>query len=146
MGDLRVRVAKLPQEWGDIVAIRVAVFHQEQGIDPSLDFDGKDESCVQIIAYLHEQPVGTARLRFLDANTAKIERLAVLSSARGKGIGKQIMQQALLVAASKNITDVVLHAQLYIKGLHEQLGFVQEGEPFAEAGIPHVKMRRKERR
>lgn len=143
MYDFTVKVANLPDEWGKIAAIRVAVFQQEQGIDAALDFDGHDHSCQQFIAYLDDQAVGTARLRILDANTAKIERLAVLSSARRRGIGKQIMLKATELAAQHNIPDVVIHAQMYVQDLHQQLGFVQEGEPFQEAGIPHVKMRKK---
>ncbi len=87
--------------------------------------------------------MGTARIRYLDETTAKIERLAVLPIARGYGVGKKIMQKALEVIDSKNILEVLIHAQEYIKGLHQQLGFEQEGEIFEEAGIRHVKMRRK---
>ncbi len=97
--------------------------------------------CVpQLIAYLDNAVVGTARIRYLDSKTAKIERLAVLSYARGNGIAKRIMQKALEVVASEHISEVIINAQEYIKGLHQQLGFEQVGEVFLEAGIPHVKM------
>ena len=82
-------------------------------------------------------------MRYLDAKTAKIERLAVLSIARGQGIGKRLMQKAIELAIEKKIQEVVIHAQEYIKVLYQQLGFIQEGETFDEAGIPHVKMRKK---
>ena len=143
MSNLIIKTAELPQELPAIQAIRRLVFQVEQGVDPALDFDGQDETAEQLIAYLDEQPVGTARIRYLDNKTAKIERLAVLSIARGKGIGKKIMAKALDVASENNIQEVVIHAQEYIKSLHQQLGFEQEGEKFEEAGIPHVKMRKK---
>ena len=53
------------------------------------------------------------------------------------------MEHALDVVAKNNIQEVVIHAQEYIKSLHQQLGFEQQGERFEEAGIPHVKMRKK---
>lgn len=143
MSNLIIKTAELPQELPAIQAIRRLVFQVEQGVAPALDFDGQDETAEQLIAYLDEQPVGTARIRYLDNKTAKIERLAVLSIARGKGIGKKIMAKALDVASENNIQEVVIHAQEYIKSLHQQLGFEQEGEKFEEAGIPHVKMRKK---
>ena len=143
MSNIIVKTAQLPQELPAIQSIRCSVFQGEQGVDPLLDFDGQDETAEQIIAYLDEQPVGTARIRYLNERTAKIERLAVLSTARGQGIGKKIMEKALDVVAKNNIQEVVLHAQEYIKGLHQQLGFQQEGARFEEAGIPHVKMRKK---
>lgn len=143
MNNLIVKTALLPQELLAIQAIRRSVFQIGQGVEPALDFDGQDETSEQIIAYVDNQPVGTARIRYLDNKTAKIERLAVLSTARGQGIGKKIMQTAIDVIAKKDVQEVLIHAQEYIKGLHQQLGFEQEGERFEEATIPHVKMRKK---
>lgn len=131
------------EEFTQTHTIRELVFQQEQGVEPALEFDGQDEISEHIIAYLDSQPVGTARIRYLDEKTAKIERLAVLPIARGKGIGKQIMELALDIAGKNNIQEVVIHAQEYIISLHQKLGFEREGEIFEEAGIPHVKMRKK---
>ncbi len=128
------------EEFPVIEIIRRRVFQDEQKLDASLDLDGKDKFCPQLIAYLDNVVVGTARIRYLNKKTAKIERLAVLSFGRGKGIGRRIMQKALEFIASDNIPEVIIHAQEYIKDLHQQLGFEQVGEVFEEAGIPHVKM------
>ncbi|WP_446380408.1 GNAT family N-acetyltransferase [Coleofasciculus sp. E2-BRE-01] len=123
-----------------IQGVRRSVFHIEQGVDPSLDLDGKDETADHILAYVENQAVGTVRVRYLDHQTAKIERLAVLSEFRGQGIGKRLMQEALNIAANKQINTVVIHAQDYVKSLYLKLGFLPEGELFEEAGISHVKM------
>ncbi|NJL81505.1 MAG: GNAT family N-acetyltransferase [Richelia sp. RM2_1_2] len=131
------------EEFPVIEKVRKKVFQDEQKVKLELDFDGKDENCSQLIAYLNKEAVGTARIRYLDEKTAKIERLAVLYKARGKGIGKKIMQKALEVIANENIPEVTINAQEYIKKLHQQLGFEQVGEVFQEAGIPHVKMVKK---
>ncbi|MBH8563406.1 GNAT family N-acetyltransferase [Nostoc sp. CENA67] len=143
MRDVVIKVVESPEEFAAIQQIRISVFQDEQGVDSALEFDGKDDICQHLIAYLDEQAVGTARIRYLDDQTAKVERLAVLSNARGYGIGKRIMEKALLVIASQNISEVVVHAQEYIKGLYEKLDFIAVGEIFAEAGIPHVEMRKK---
>ena len=143
ISNLVIKTAELPQEMLAIQSIRQAVFQAEQGVEPELDFDGKDETSEQIIAYLDSKAVGTARIRSLDERTAKIERLAVLPTVRGLGIGQQIMEKALEIAAENNIQEVVIHAQQYIIRLHQKLGFEPEGEIFEEAGIPHVKMSKK---
>ncbi|NDJ25740.1 GNAT family N-acetyltransferase [Nostoc sp. B(2019)] len=143
MSNLVIKVAELPEEFPAIAAIRKSVFQEEQGVNAALEFDGKDEICEHLIAYLSEKAVGTARIRYLDHKTAKIERLAVFSTARGQGIGKKIMRKALQIIASKNIPEVIIHAQEYVKALYQKLDFVQEGEMFEEAGIPHVSMRKK---
>lgn len=143
MRDVVIKVVESPEEFAAIQQIRISVFQDEQGVDSTLEFDGKDDISQHLIAYLDEQAVGTARIRCLDEHTVKIERLAVLSVARGNGIGNKIMQKALLVIASQNISEVVVHAQAYIKGLYEKLGFIAVGEVFEEAGIPHVEMRKR---
>ncbi|MBD2303937.1 GNAT family N-acetyltransferase [Chroococcidiopsis sp. FACHB-1243] len=141
--NLTIKVAELPEDFSAMRSVRAAVFQLEQGIEPELDFDGKDETSDQILAYMNAQPIGTARIRYLDDRAAKIERLAVLPIARGKGIGKLIMEKAIELAAQKKMQEVVLHSQEYIQGLHQKLGFEPEGAVFEEAGIPHVKMRKK---
>jgi predicted GNAT family N-acyltransferase len=143
MNQLTLKVFAYPEEFSQMQAIRRTVFQEEQGVDPSLDFDGLDETAEHILAYLDNQPVGTTRIRYLDSQTAKIERLAILSTARGMGIGKQLMEKALDLAARKEIEEVVIHSQDYVKGLYQKLGFEQVGERFYEAGIPHVEMIKK---
>ena len=143
MSKISIKVANSPQQMEAIQEIRKIVFQEEQGVDPNLDFDGKDETSVLLIASLNGEFIGTVRVRKLDEKTAKIERLAVLKIARGYGVGKQLMSEALSIIQSKNIPEVVIHAQEYIKGLHSSLGFEQEGEVFEEAGIRHVKMKMK---
>ncbi|MEH2180810.1 GNAT family N-acetyltransferase [Nostoc sp.] len=142
MSNLVIKVAELPEDFPIIQAIRKSVFQEEQGVDPALEFDGKDEISDHLIAYSNLEAVGTARIRYLDDKTAKIERLAVLSTVRGQGIGKKIMENALQVIANKNIPEVVIHAQEYVKDLYKKLDFVEEGEIFEEASILHVKMRK----
>ncbi|MDZ8084652.1 MAG: GNAT family N-acetyltransferase [Nostoc sp. DedQUE12b] len=140
MSNLVIKVAELPKDFPAIKAIRKSVFQEEQGVDPALEFDGKDEISDHLIAYLNMEVVGTARIRYLDDKTAKIERLAVLSTVRGQGIGKKIMENALQLIANQNIPEVVIHAQEYVKDLYKKLDFVEEGEIFEEANILHVKM------
>lgn len=142
MSNLVIKVAKIPEDFPAIAAIRKSVFQEEQGVDPALEFDGKDETSDHLIAYLDNKAVGTTRIRYLNEKIAKIERLAVLSTARGQGIGQKIMENALLFIASKNIEEIVIHSQEYVKNLYLKLGFLEEGEIFEEAGIPHVKMRK----
>ncbi len=143
MNQLTLKIFAYPEEFSQMQAIRRTVFQEEQGVDPSLDFDGLDETAEHILAYLDHQPVGTARVRYLNQQTAKIERLAVLPIARGLGLGKKLMEKAIDLASQKDVEEVVIHAQEYVKGLHQKLGFEQVGDIFYEAGIPHVEMIKK---
>ncbi len=143
MGKLQIKIVTYTEALEEIRLIRTLVFHKEQGVDPELEFDGKDSTAEHLLAYWNNQAVGTARIRGLSEDIVKIERLAVRKSARGKGIGKKLMQTALDLAIQQGFETATINAQEYVKGLYSQLGFVQVGDKFDEAGIPHVKMVRK---
>ena len=123
--------------------IRIKVFQVEQGVSSELEFDGLDETATHLLAYLENQPVGTARIRQIDDKTVKIERLSVLPLARRKGIGKKLMAKAIEIAHAENFQIIVVNAQKYIKNFYQELGFKQVGNVFQEANIPHVKMTKK---
>ena len=131
---LTVEVVTLPDQLAAAKEIRRLVFQVEQGVEPLLDFDLHDETSTHIIACL-DQPVGTARIRYLNDKLAKIERLAVLPTGRGQGIGRKIMVKALDVVNKTDIQEVLIHAQEHVKEFYRQLGFQLEGETFQEAGI-----------
>jgi predicted GNAT family N-acyltransferase len=120
--------------------IRTKVFQEEQGVSAELEFDGLDANATHFLAQINGIAVGTARIRELDADTVKIERLAVLPNYRKQGIGKQLMISALSAIAQRGKFLVIVHAQEYIAQLYQQLGFEIVGEKFNEAGISHVKM------
>ncbi|HBL14022.1 MAG TPA: GNAT family N-acetyltransferase, partial [Cyanobacteria bacterium UBA11162] len=81
MSQFTLEIVNYTDKLGEIRAVRVQVFQIEQGVDPALEFDGNDETATHILAYLDNQPVGTTRIRYLNNQTAKIERLAVLAEA-----------------------------------------------------------------
>ncbi|NEO84533.1 MAG: GNAT family N-acetyltransferase [Spirulina sp. SIO3F2] len=124
----------------EIRQIRDRVFVQEQQIPLAHEFDGQDPYALHALAYHQDQAVGTLRLRILNANTIKLERLAVLSPFRGQGIGSSLTQAALSQTQRQGYQQIVLHAQQYIVPLYAKLGFQAQGEPFIEADIPHIKM------
>ena len=82
------------------------------------------------MAYWDGKAVGTARIRNLDSKTAKIERLAVLKEARGQGIGTKLMTKALAFLTDQGYEEVIIHAQAYIKGLYEKMGFCTKRRNF----------------
>jgi predicted GNAT family N-acyltransferase len=140
MNSPRIETVQYQDYMVAINQIRTKVFQEEQGVSAKLEFDGLDASATHFLAYINGKAVGTARIREIDDDTVKIERLAVLSDYRKQGTGKQLMRSALSVIAQRGKCLVIVHAQAYIAQLYQQLGFEIVGEQFNEAGIPHVKM------
>lgn len=142
MNGLVIRFATLPDDWSSISSIRGQVFQIEQQVDPALDFDGHDQEAQQLLAYLDDQPIGTARIRLLTSQTAKVERVAVLEQFRGRGVGYKLMQFILKYLTDSRIETVYVNAQLPVQEFYEKLGFAPEGSVFEDAGIPHITMKK----
>lgn len=124
-------------------AIRIEVFCREQKVGREIEFDGLDAECRHYIARLGDETVGTARVRPVDGDTVKFERIAVHAAHRGHGIGRALMDRALADARESGARSGILHAQSDAAAFYRKLGFAQEGGTFDEAGIPHVRMTKK---
>jgi len=124
-----------------IAAIRYAVFVVEQGVDVAIEWDDKETIAEHILLINNKQPVGTARVRPVDGKALKCERIAVRPEDRGAGWGEQLMQVCESIAHEHGVTECILHAQQRVADFYRRQGYVVIGDPFEEAGIPHVKMR-----
>lgn len=138
-----IKLANFNQDKKQIELIRKKVFQEEQNVPFELEFDGKDEQAIHLLAYVNNQAVATTRIRQLSTYQVKIERLAVLPSFRKQGIATKLMETTLQLIEGKAYKEAIIHAQEYIKNFYYQLGFNQVGKTFIEAGIIHVKMVKK---
>lgn len=121
----------------DIRKIRQAVFVEEQGIDPLLEWDELDVSAKFIIARdKTAAPVGTARF-FTDG---KVGRMAVLNKWRNQGIGTAMLQEVIRYARQTGINKLHLSAQESAIPFYEKNGFSCQGDSYYEAGILHQDM------
>lgn len=120
--------------------IRHIVFVEEQQVPPDLEWDEHDRTCEHVLAEVDGIPLGAARIRRYKPGVFKVERVAVLKEARGRGLGLFIMAEIMRRLADQNVAKVVLNAQSHVEAFYLKLGFVSEGEHFMEAGIPHVHM------
>ncbi len=123
--------------------VRREVFVAQQGLPESIVFDNLEGEAMHILVKIGDQATGTARIRFLGAGQAKLERMAVLRPFRNMGIGKGIISFMIENLRSKQVEEVVLHAQQEVVEFYRKCGFEQTGSPFWEAGIEHVKMERR---
>lgn len=122
--------------------VREIVFVQEQGIDASLEYDDLDDVCTHVVGLLDSEPVTTARLRPIDSTVGKVERVATIQSARGRGYGKDIMNEVERVAKRQGLVELRLGAQLTALPFYEKLGYEAFGDEFLDADIPHRMMRK----
>ena len=122
------------------LALRRAVFIEEQGIAEAEEIDDLDGEALHLLAMQDGQPVGTARLLTKGA-TGKIGRVCVLPEARGTGLGAALIRAGIAhFTADPSFDTVYLSAQEPALGFYEKLGFTAHGPAYDDAGIPHRDM------
>jgi acetyl esterase len=118
--------------------IRRKVFVCEQGVPAELEWDANDSLSLHCVACFDGEPIATGRLR----PDGHIGRMAVLPPWRRSGVGGRILERLVTLARERGDDQVRLNAQQYVAAFYARHGFEAEGEPFMEAGIRHVAMRR----
>ena len=124
-----------------IAAIRYAVFVVEQGVDVAVEWDDKETVAEHILLIDDGRAIGTARVRLVDGDALKCERVAVRPSDRSAGWGKRLMKICESIAHEHGVTECMVHAQQRVAEFYRRQGYAVVGDAFEEAGIPHVKMR-----
>jgi predicted GNAT family N-acyltransferase len=135
-----VRRCRTQAERTNALEIRRKVFVVEQHIDPQIERDDKDEEAEHFLAFADERPVAALRL-VRDGHQAKLGRMAVLTDYRRQGVGRDLLKETLAWAKAAGIEEIYLHSQANARAFYIAMGFVEDGEPHMEAGIPHQRMR-----
>lgn len=143
MKELSYKLVANENELRGAFEVRRRVFVEEQGVAEELDLDGNDGKALHMVVKDGAEVVGTARVRFLNAKQAKLERMAVLDGFRRKGIGSGITFFLIDEIRNRQIEQVVLHAQYGVIAFYKSCGFEEMGLPFTEAGLKHIKMHRR---
>jgi YbgC/YbaW family acyl-CoA thioester hydrolase len=121
--------------------IRTEVFVDEQKIPADLEWDEADAGAVHAVAYNRlGQPLATGRLLPSEGGVAKIGRMAVHQVLRGCGLGERVLRALAARAHERGDRSIELHAQRTAREFYARLGFEPRGEPYEEAGIPHITM------
>ena len=135
--DIAVSLVRFADYGELLLTVRREVFVVEQAVPEELEVDGLDDSCTHALAMQGDEPVGAGRTQ----RDGHIGRIAVRKAYRGRGIGTRIMRALIAEARRRGLASVYLGSQAQARRFYENLGFVAYGEPFEEAGIPHIMMR-----
>lgn len=126
----------------DILQLRSEIFVVEQNCVYN-DLDGLDKEATHLFLKKNGRIIAYSRLlkpgtRFADYS---IGRVVVKKSARGTGLGIQMMQEAKAYILNKwKAEKIKISAQKYLRKFYEDLGFSVVTEEYLEDGIPHFGM------
>ena len=145
MTDLRLAIVTTAGQMNDALAIRRAVFIEEQGVSEEEEIDEYDgdpaetTGVVHVVAYCRGVAAATGRL-MVHAPLGEhphIGRVAVLREYRGQGLGRAVMLALHNEAQRRGYAGVALGAQLHAIPFYETLGYIVSGEVYLDAGIEH---------
>ena len=127
----------------DVWRLRQQVFVVEQDC-PYPDLDGRDlEPTTRHVVLLDADDVVVGTLRVLDdGDWARVGRVVVAPSARGRGLAAVLMDEAMALCGDR---EVRLDAQTGLTAFYAGYGFEVTGPEFDEDGIMHVPMGRPRR-
>jgi predicted GNAT family N-acyltransferase len=138
-----VRFASSAEDLDALYELRRQVFEVEQNIPRPLDRDPYDFNADHVVAWDEKgRCVGTGRIVRLDARTAQVGRMAVPADQRERGIGAMVLEALERMATMRGLSDLIVHSQLPSERFYRNRGYVREGEPFLDQGVPHVLMRK----
>ncbi|MFS2034202.1 GNAT family N-acetyltransferase [Polaromonas sp. CT11-55] len=128
----------------ELLQLRSEVFVLEQAC-AFQDLDGSDTEAMHLLGVRDGRLAAYARcfaagVKFAEAS---IGRVVTHASARGGGIGHVLMKEAVgRLQAQWGPQAIRIGAQARLEKFYNQHGFVQNGEPYIEDGIPHIEMLR----
>jgi ElaA protein len=121
------------------------VFSEMDGIDPQCEHMTATDAQGELLAYLRLVPPGVKRPHSESPAAAgpAIGRVIVAPTARGTGLGRGVMLQALAYCAPRYPQQPIsLSGQQHLEAFYASLGFVTQSPPYLEDGIWHVDMLR----
>lgn len=123
----------------DVWRLRQDVFVVEQEC-PYPDLDGRDVETAtrHVVGRLDGAVAGYLRV-LDDGAVARVGRVVLARSARGRGLADLLMAAALEVVGAR---PSVLDAQAPLAGWYAGFGYAVSGPEFLEDGIPHLPMTR----
>ncbi len=141
MSNIAIKLVETEADMEAAVGIRFRVFVDEQSVPPEIELDEYDAHATHAVAVEDGQAIGTGRM-YLEGGAARIGRMAVDLPHRRRGVGGLILSFLEEEAQAQGATEIVLHAQDYVKAFYAAHGYTEHGDTFMEAGILHVEMRK----
>ena len=128
-------------EFDALMALRYAVFCDEQGVPHEEERDAHDDTALHLVAVDGERVVGTCRL-VEDGDRWRLGRMAVDAAWRGRGVGAALLRAGHEEAVGAGGGEIHLAAQMSARDFYRRYGYRAYGDLFDDAGIPHVMMSR----
>jgi ElaA protein len=126
----------------ELLRFRQSIFVVDQA-SAYPDLDGLDQSAWHLLARSESELIGYLRLAPMTGPPpiVRIGRVAVSASLRRGGLGRMLMEKALILCRERfPLRAIVLGAQVPLVPFYESFGFATTSEPYDDFGVAHVEM------
>lgn len=125
-----------------ILKLRNEVFVVEQNC-PYNDCDNKDLPAWHLMGMENENLLAYSRLipPGISYRESSIGRVVSSPAARGKGLGKELLQESIeQIQLLFHTGSIRIGAQLYLEHFYNRFGFIRDSDVYLEDNIPHIEM------
>lgn len=126
-----MEVVRVTKNWqlAGVYYVRIEAMVRGFGCKLDGEFGPEDKWDTPYILALDDGfPVGTCRIHYTDEGYAKIERVSVLDTYRGKGVGRAVITAAEEWIREQGVTKVVITSRDEAVGFYEALGYQADWE------------------
>ena len=124
----------------DIIRLRISVFVVEQKCAYQ-EVDEYDDKAIHLYLKDNDEIVAYARVLPKGCTYDEVSIGRVISIRRKMGLGTRIVKEAIEVARKEfNASSIKIGAQVYVKKMYEDCGFMKVSKEYLEDGIPHMDM------
>ena len=124
----------------DIIKLRISVFVVEQKCAYQ-EVDEYDDKAIHLYLKDNDEIVAYARVLPKGCTYDEVSIGRVISIRRKIGLGTRIVKEAIEIARKEfDASSIKIGAQVYVKKMYEDCGFVGISDEYLEDGIPHEDM------
>ena len=123
-----MKAIRVTEEWqkAGVYYVRTQAMCIGFQISLEMEFDEDSPKDEYILVLDGDIPVSTCRLRYLDEETGKIERVATLLEYRGQHYGQEAILEAERWMKEKGVTKILINSRESALGFYEKLGYIPD--------------------
>lgn len=122
------------------LGLRHAVLRAPLGRDFTSEELARDKQAFHFALMEDGRLLAVMSLHPESARTLRMRQVAVSQMHQGKGLGSQLLHHAEDWARVTGYEHIQLHARAGAVPFYLKNGYLMQGEPFEELGIPHYRM------
>lgn len=132
-----MEIVRVTEEWqrAGVHFVRVEGMCRELDLSLAGEFDSDTPEDKYILAFDNRLPVSTCRLRYLDAETGKIERVCTIGIYRNKGIGAEVIKAAEEWFKENGVKKIVISSREAALNFYLKLGYTPDYTKTSGTGL-----------